>query len=82
MFLFDEWNQWYIIFYVFISLLKIFASKYYLGICANIHVDWYEMQSVKICLIVFEALFLIEMILQFFRKVTPDGKNKQMETLS
>lgn len=71
--MFDEWTNWYVGFYIFISLLKVISSFYYLGICANIHIDWYSYKTTQFNMIFFEVFFLIEIILQFFRKVTPDG---------
>ena len=61
------------IFYVFISILKVVSSFFYMAIFSNTHNEWYDMQSVQIQMAVYESCFLIEMILQFFRKVTPDG---------
>lgn len=81
LFLFSEWNSIYCIFWVFISLMKVGSSFYYLGICANIHVDWYEIEANKIIMAIFESLFLLDMIVNFFRKVTPDGQSRPLDTM-
>ena len=81
MFLFEEWNTTYCFFWVFISLLKVASSFYYFGICANIQIDWYARYDVQVFLIVFESFFLIEILVNFLRKVTPDGKSMPLDTI-
>ena len=51
-----------------------------MGICANRHQPLEDRKMVIYGLIVFEVFFLFEMILQFFRKVTPDGASRPLNT--
>ena len=69
------------IFYVFISILKVISSFFYMAIFSNTQNKWYDIQSVQIQMAVYESCFLIEMILQFFRKVTPDGQSKELKDI-
>ena len=81
LFLFEEWSTPYCIFWIFVSFLKVASSFYYLGICANIQIDWLALKSTKIIMIIFEIFFLIDMIVNFCRKVTPDGKSTPLDTI-
>lgn len=76
--LFEEGNKLYLVFYVIISILKILSSFFYMGMITNIYVKWYEIRNVQIQMLVYESCFLMEMILQFFRKVTPDGYSHEL----
>lgn len=80
--LFEEDNYYYALFHIFMSMLKVISSFYYLGISANIHFDWYGESSTQFYMAFFEIFFLIEIILQFFRKVTPEGKSKPLSEIS
>lgn len=76
--LFEERNRLYLLFFFYISALKLVSSFFYMGICANRHKPLDDMKVTYYALIFFEFCFLIEIILQFFRKVTPDGASKPL----
>ena len=69
------------IFFVLISILKVISSFFYMGMFSNTRVKWYDYKSVQVQMAVFESCFLLEMILQFFRKVTPDGQSTELKDI-
>lgn len=83
MLLFEEKNRLYLVFFVFISILKLFSSMFYMAICANRHHSYDHMKEreVQEPIIVFEFFFFIEIVLQFFRQVTPDGQSKPLSSM-
>lgn len=63
----------------------------YMGMFANIHYDWFGkldqvkyksdeqmVKNIQILSAFFEICFLIEMVLQFFKRVTPDGHAQEL----
>lgn len=63
--LFEEKNRLYLIFFVFISILKMFSSMFYMALCANRHhsYDHIKSKEVQQPILVFEIFFFIEMVL-------------------
>lgn len=62
-------------------MLKLVSSYFYMGLCANRHQPLEERMIVQHFLLIFELMFLLEMVLQFFRKVTPDGASRPLTTI-
>ena len=52
-----------------------------MAMVGNIHYDWYDKRYVQYQMIVYESCFLVEMIIQFFRKVQPDGHTKELDDI-
>ena len=80
LFMFDEANPYYVIFDILVSLFKVSSSFQYLAICANIDYDWYSDPTTISLITTVEVLHIFEIILQFFKKVTPKGKSKELNT--
>ena len=79
--LFEERNKLYLTFFVYISALKLASSFFYMAICANRHADLMSQAEIHLFTAFFEVQFLIEMLLQFLRKITPDGAAKPLESI-
>lgn len=61
--LFEERNRLYLLFFFYISALKLVSSFFYMGICANRHKPLDDMKVTYYALIFFEFCFLVEIIL-------------------
>ena len=78
--MFDEADTWYIVFDIILSIFKVSSSFRYLAICANLDYDWYSDSGTMFMIHLVEALHIFEIILQFFKQVTPKGKSKKLNT--
>jgi hypothetical protein len=76
MLIFSEKNIVYQWFNIFISLLSIISSYFYLYIAAfreiedNHRAEWHTMSYTSD---VFESMFFVYMVLQFFKEYVPEG---------
>lgn len=61
--LFEERNKLYLIFFVYISALKLASSYFYMAICANRHADLTSHAEIQLVMAFFEVQFLIEILL-------------------